>query len=115
MSYMKGKYGPRKNLDMSTLSEGYPVITFSDGDRICQHFPTVSRKTMDVTIKHMDSEHLVQNIVNWSLNGGVIGVVANTVKKAQEVYSQLVTASSDCDVVWVHSAFTSLDRSEKES
>lgn len=115
VSYMKGKYGRRKNLDMSTLSEGYPVITFSDGDRICQHFPTVSRKTMDVTIKRMDSEHLVQNIVNWSLNGGVIGVVVNTVKKAQEVYSQLVTAISDCDVVLIHSAFTSLDRSEKES
>ncbi len=114
-SYMKGMYGRKKQLDMSALSDGYPAITYSVGDSIRQRFPVTSRKTMQIRIQRTDPRGLVQLIAGLSSYGGIIGVVLNTVSKAQETYSQLVGMVPDCRIIPIHSAFTSSDRSEKES
>ena len=98
-----------------SMTDGYPVITYSDGDSIHQHFPVTSRKTTNITIKRINPKSFVQFIAEQSSIGGIIGVVVNTVSKAQDTYSKLIGMISDCDILLIHSSFTSTDRSEKES
>lgn len=61
-----------------------------------------------------DLESLVNLVASLAEDGGVVGVVCNTVRRAQEAYGQLVEHFGEDVVELHHSQFTAWDRSERE-
>lgn len=113
-SYMVGRYGRKHPLDMSGLRSGYPVISYSDGDHIRQMFPRTSGRSLEVSIERVGQDDIMNVLPGLCRYGGVVGIIVNTVSKAQRVYSELSKMIPGMDVRLLHSAFTSIDRSKNE-
>lgn len=114
ISYMVGRYGRKHPLDTSGLRNGYPVISYSDGDSIRQLFPKTSGRSLKVSIERVDQDDILNVVSGLCCHGGVVGVIVNTVAKAQRVYTELLGIMPAVDIWLLHSAFTSIDRSKNE-
>lgn len=102
----------RSNLQL--ISNQYPIITYTDGYEIKQKsdFPKAADK--EIQIKRISDENLKDLLENFSKQGGVVGVIVNTVKRAQLIGSQLLEKFGDETVDIIHSAFIATDRATKE-
>lgn len=102
----------RSNLQL--ISNQYPIITYTDGYEVKQKadFPRGTDK--EIQIKRISDENLKDLLKNFSKRGGVIGVIVNTVKRAQLIGSQLIEIFGDDIVDIIHSAFIATDRATKE-
>ena len=102
----------RSNLQL--ISNQYPIITYTDGYEVKQKadFPRGTDK--EIHIKRISEDNLIALLKNFSKQGGVIGVIVNTVKRAQLIGSQLLEIFSDEIVDIIHSAFIATDRATKE-
>lgn len=102
----------RANLQLK--SNQYPIITYTDGYEVKQKadFPRGADK--EIHIKRISDQNLKDLLLDFSKRGGVIGVIVNTVKRAQLIGSQLLEIFGDDIVDIVHSAFIATDRATKE-
>ena len=102
----------RENLQL--ISNQYPIITYTDGYEIKQKsdFPKAADK--EIQVKRISDENLIDLLVDFEKRGGVIGVIVNTVKRAQLIGSQLLEIFGDDTVDIIHSAFIATDRTTKE-
>lgn len=102
----------RSNLQL--ISNQYPIITYTDGYEVKQKadFPRGTDK--EIHIKRISEDDLIALLKNFSKRGGVIGVIVNTVKRAQLIGSQLLEKFGDETVDIIHSAFIATDRATKE-
>lgn len=99
---------------LQLISNQYPIITYTDGYEIKQKsdFPKVADK--EIQIRRISDENLKDLLENFSKQGGVVGVIVNTVKRAQLIGSQLLEKFGDETVDIIHSAFIATDRATKE-
>lgn len=99
---------------LQLISNQYPIITYTDGYEIKQKsdFPKAADK--EIQIKRISDENLKDLLENISKQGGVVGVIVNTVKRAQLIGSQLLEKFGDETVDIIHSAFIATDRATKE-
>lgn len=98
------------------VDESYPLITLASADAV-QRFdcpPSARGAQVDVALARDDEETLV-SLLNESLqDGGVAGVICDTVTRAQAVF-RVLRGSFDADeVVLVHARFIDADRMENE-
>lgn len=113
-SYMSGR-GVMVSKLIIDDNEHYPLITYSDGNEV-KHFDKfevlVDKK---IKVKKICDKQLVALIKEvFSEGGGVVGIVVNTVKRAQEFGRELVSNFGDECVEILHSGFIATERIWKE-
>lgn len=120
-AYLKGKYGRKFKQKMVTAPgwdemEAYPLLSIVDGPEIKQ-FTEFSgrsdRAPMHLQIRRLTEEdtEMIQDVLAKIKDGGVAGIVVNTIKRAQAI-AQLVP--EDVPMIILHSAFLAPDRAKQE-
>lgn len=104
----------KRDNSMKTLT--YPLITFNDGDKIYQirDIEIDNNSQKNIFVNKIDEENLENTVDNLFKRGGVIGIVVNTVARAQRI-GRLLSEKFGSEFVEVfHSAFISSERIRKE-
>ena len=120
-AYAKGKFGTKK---FKTRDNGwqncqaYPLLSVLDGQELVQTTEFEAPKTTThVKVKRLNVEddELIDRVNNKIKDGGVAGVIVNTVKHAQSL-AQIAKekADEDTQILLLHSAFLATDRSKIE-
>ena len=96
-------------------SRAYPCISYTDGDN-AEVMPVVDNtENTTVGIEKLTDDALLNTVVSATAKGGCVGVIVNTVKRAQEIYDTLQeNFGSECTRL-LHSGFISTDRAEREA
>lgn len=121
-AYLKGKYGIKYKRELQAPSDweeaqAYPLLSIVDGNQIKQitNFPGKSdQQPMQLKVTRLDvsDDDLIAKVVQQISNGGVAGIIVNTVKRAQKL-AQLVP--HDIKLMVLHSAFLATDRIAQET
>lgn len=121
-AYCKGKYGSEKlqsNDDSWQTCQAYPLLSILDGKRLKQvsdFSDELQNTSVKVTRLNVEDEELIKNINQKIEDGGVAGVIVNTVKRAQNLAKIAREKSPDnVDVLILHSSFLANDRSRLET
>lgn len=112
-SYKFRRLPKPKNFDNN---EAYPLLTLNDCDKILQYDNFEKLVGIDYEVKRLskeDSEDIAR-LIKIITSQGIVGVIVNTVKKAQE-FAKLCTDVFDEENVFImHSLFIATDRYKKE-
>lgn len=107
--------GAGHKCDQAPSDPGYPLITtFSDG-RLEETVAESSVKGRVVKIRWDGTSSPEEIIGRYSGVKPIIGIIVNTVRRAQKLYAHLKKTYADARVVLLHSRFTCFRRSEIES
>jgi len=90
----------------------YPLITYLDNGEIYEVPVHGVKRSIEVEIKRIKDEEIKEIIAEKLLDGGCLGIIANTVKRAQELYEMLKAGGEN--VILLHSRFKAADRARKE-
>lgn len=120
-SYLKG-LGVRttklraegKTLEEYLSSSDYPLITYTDGDAVHQVRDFPANKEHSVSIVRIEDSELEGVIAQTLEGGGNIGIIVNTVRRAQELTAKLSERYGDNMVELFHSSFLAAERVRKE-
>ncbi len=118
-AYMHGR-GVTKDRDINGLeetgiSEDYPLLTVSDGNEVRLYSDFNQDEEKAVRIEDLAEENLISQIETSIEHGGVIGIVVNTVRRAQMLAAICREKFGEDTVILLHSQFLSTDRIEKEN
>ena len=98
-------------------SLGYPLLTWTDGDRVCQKEIPYSGVKRSVGVNKVsiddpadEKEEVLRIIKEGLCEGGCAAVILNTVKRAQEMAETVRNAFPDKKVLLLHSRFIAEDR-----
>lgn len=98
-------------------NEAYPLLTYNDGANIKQFADFETNDGIDYQIikkSKNESEDLVGLIKENTPKGGIVGVMVNTVRKAQDFARQCIESFGEDRVELLHSSFIATDRYKKE-
>lgn len=115
-AYYRGKYGHQLEQTDNAWrdSQAYPLLTYLDGTEVKQYnqFPKPT-KSQEVKVVRLDcdDQQLVAKVADSIKNGGIAGVIVNTVKRAQELSRLLPKGLPQ---IVLHSAFLAPDRTRLE-
>ena len=93
--------------DEAKSQASYPLISVA-GATGMEFYPLEPSGRQQVFMVEFIDD-VVEQVVGQSRFGGCIGVVCNTVRRAQEVYAE-VSARVDVEVVLIHSRFLAFER-----
>ena len=119
-SYMMGAnldYGSIPKPEGFATNEAYPLLTYNDGTNIKQFADFETDDGIDYQIikkSKYESEDLVGLIKENTPKGGIVGVMVNTVRKAQDFARQCIDSFGQDAVDLLHSSFIATDRYKKE-
>jgi CRISPR-associated endonuclease/helicase Cas3 len=91
----------------------YPLITYTDGKKVKYIDDFKAEQQSMVHVFQLSEEVLQDKIDDLLSDGGVIGIIVNTVYRAQTLAEQLMHKYGD-DVEVIHSAFIASQRAERE-
>jgi CRISPR-associated endonuclease/helicase Cas3 len=91
----------------------YPLITYSDHAVVKQISPGSSNRHTEITFEYLPDEKLPDKLAELLSDGGCVGIIRDTVSRAQETAALLQTRF-DIEVKLIHSRFLSVDRVKKE-
>ncbi|RLK64295.1 CRISPR-associated helicase Cas3' [Atopobacter sp. AH10] len=115
--YMRGRGLKKKEIEAalnSLTKNDYPLITYSDGDQVDQFSDFSSKNGRSIDIVLLKEEQLDQQVAQWMEGEGVIGIVVNTVRRAQALTRHFTELYGEGNVLLLHSAFLAPDRVHKE-
>ncbi|MGO2723399.1 MAG: CRISPR-associated helicase Cas3' [Lactobacillus sp.] len=117
-AYAKGKWGmqPLQKPLGWERQRAYPLLTLLDGKTVKQVSKFADEQPLALSRARLDrinltDEALVNKVVHSLKDGGVAGIIVNTVKRAQAL-AQLVPR--DMPMMLLHSAFLATDRVKQE-
>lgn len=119
-NYMRGcGYKPNKlpKPEKYENNKSYPLITYNDGVKICQFSDFDICPGEKVTLKklsNLEVNEICELVKVLISDGGVLGIVVNTVKKAQDIAMRCIDVFGEENVDLLHSSFISTDRIKKE-
>ncbi len=105
-----------KLLEEYLSAADYPLITYTDGEtvhQVCEFPVNEERKVAVERIQDSDVTTIIDQI--FETGGGNIGIIMNTVKRAQELEQKLVTLYGEEMVELLHSSFLATERVHKET
>ena len=117
-SYARGKYGKNFKLKSKTdwqNNQVYPLLTYLDGSKLTQFddFEKVKEdKKINIIRFNADDQTTINKIISEIENGGIAGVIVNTVKRAQAL-KELIP--QDIPSMILHSSFLAEDRAKLET
>ena len=109
-------YMGSKGVDERVIeARSYPLITFSNESELILETPPASGRKNIVEVKRITDADISEILQGAISNGGYFGIILNTVKRAQNMAATLRSEFPTADVRLLHSGFTSIDRSNRES
>lgn len=114
-AYYGGKYNRqfKDNVGLKE-SDAYPLLTYMDGDQVKQFkdFPKTTKQQGNKIIRlNADDKELIEKVVDSISDGGVAGVIVNTVKRAQQLAALV---PKDISKLVLHSSFLATERTRLE-
>lgn len=100
--------------EQGLTTDQYPLITYTDGNVAAQFDEFEDQPVKGVQIVLIDDEELGNLIEELFKKGGVVGVIINTVKRAQELARVCIEKYGKDKVELLHSRFIATDRITKE-
>lgn len=97
-----------------TTCEAYPLLTYTKGEAVYQR--TINLQNADarlVEIQQADEQEFFKCFPVWREQGACIGIIVNTVKRAQEIYELLRVSFGDA-LLLLHAALLAPDRMKRE-
>ena len=113
MSLIRSYLGIKKSDIKYEENEAYPLLTWTDGGNIYQQSLSYIGNHKSVKINHCYNEDICDMIKNVVNSGGCVGIILNTVNKAQMV-AEMVRNEITGDVLLYHAQYIMTDRAEKE-
>lgn len=116
-AYLEGKYGSTKikATDNWEYNESYPLLSILDGNKLEQasdfSIANDENKTIKVVRFNGNEEEIINKAVAEIDDGGIAGIVVNTVKRAQDL-ARLVP--ENIEVILLHSAYLAPEREKIE-
>ncbi len=114
MEYQKGNQFKKPNYLKDDKNFSYPLITYSDGNIIKEIAIEDKSSKKLVEVDMLEDTKLIDFLYRKLEQGGIVGIILNTVKRAQEVYG-LISSVFKEEAVLLHSQFLAPHRAEKES
>ncbi len=117
-AYLKGKGIKWKEVELpeeGLQGEEYPLITYTDGKNAYQFKDFPASENMTISLTPLKEEELYDVIEGLVGPGGVLGIVVNTIGRAQRIGKELMERYGDEVVSVLHSSFTAIDRVKKEN
>lgn len=117
VEYLRGKGFKKRDMDMTRAdlsTDGYPLMTYTDGKRVDQETDFPREEDKPVEIKRLSDEDLYDKISGLIDGGGIVGVIVNTVKRSQEIAERCIKRFGEEKVILLHSEFIATDRIDKE-
>ena len=115
-AYLSGREGRKKfktdEADWNT-TQAYPILTMSRGKEVEQVKIDDRPDPKKVMIRSLSDDSLnidIKRIIDTELEDGCLGIIVNTVKRAQEIGAYLKETLNDHEVLIYHSRFTNEDR-----
>lgn len=114
--YMLGLGAEERDLDnaIEEMETSYPLITYNDDLKIKQFFDFEKEEDSLVEVEKIFEEDLYNLVDDLFSQQGVIGIMVNTVRKAQEISKNLLNKYGQENVELLHSSFIATDRIKKE-
>lgn len=115
--YLKGR--GLKNKDLAPYedlfsSESYPLVTYTDGAEVCQQTDFPRQEDSLVAVSRLADEELYDTLAGLTADGGVVGVIVNTVRRAQTIARACSERFGPDMVDLLHAGFIAADRVKKE-
>ena len=113
MSLIRAYLGKKKSDECFEKNMAYPLLTWTDNGEIKQESLPYSGQQKAARIRRCrdeDVSHIVRDAVN---TGGCVGIIMNTVRRAQSV-AELIRSEITDNVLLYHSQYIMPDRGEKE-
>lgn len=98
----------------SLKKDAYPLITYTDSNNIGQFSDFATNKNKEIKIIKHFSDNPMPLIEDLWENDGIIGVIVNTVKRAQELAFACSQKYGEEMVELLHSSFIATQRAKKE-
>ena len=95
-------------------SRAYPLLTWTDGEDIRQKAISVETQKKEVSVKKLHEEDICGYLERKLESGGCAGLIVNTVRRAQNLWSLLKQHFPEKRIVLIHAQVTMPDRAEKE-
>lgn len=111
MEDIKGLGKEDKNF---SAEKAYPLISYLDGKIAKQIKYSENLVSKSILIKELECKCLIKKLKKSLENGGVAGVVVNTVVRAQKLARELEAEFGKAVVELLHSSFIASDRIKKE-
>lgn len=93
----------------------YPLLTWSDGGEVMQRrLKDREEAVRKVTLHYCEDEQVITTILDYAANGSCVGIIVNTVKRAQDLYCLLNKASDESTIILYHAQFAIPDRIIRE-
>jgi len=94
-------------------TKAYPLITYTDGGEVRHLEVQGAAREMKVKFHRLDDEQVVSTLKTVLSEGGIAGIIVNTIKRAQDMYSLLSEAFGE-NVCLLHSQFLASERAKLE-
>lgn len=119
LSYLEGRYSKNskeiKNEYIKKLkTKAYPLITYTNGNNLYMEDKFEKIDDKYIKIYSLDEDDLIERLEDLLDDGGVVGIIVNTVKRGQEFAEKLSEYFGDERVLLLHSAFIATERVKKE-
>nr|WP_282441385.1 CRISPR-associated helicase Cas3' [Corynebacterium antarcticum] len=108
---------PEKNLwEKAAGVTGYPAISSVSNGRFAVITPPPSGRKSTFSIRSIGESpsDIAQEALEITRDGGCLGIIANTVSRAQEIYDLLSTTVREEEMFLLHSRFLAVDRRARE-
>ncbi|WP_446456088.1 CRISPR-associated helicase Cas3' [Tuanshanicoccus lijuaniae] len=116
-AYLKGKGVKMKEIKLpmdGLITSEYPLVTYNDGLEIKQFKDFDKIKETEVKFVPFNEIHLEELLKDLMTKEGVIGIVCNSVLKAQNIAKVCSAIFGDGQVELLHSSFIASERAKKE-
>lgn len=115
-SYMCGKGIKWRNIENADQlkTDAYPLITYNDGSEIHQVKKFEKQDPKNIQIIHIQEDQLLATVTAALEDGGVVGIIVNTVRRSQELARHFSEIFGDDIVDLLHSSFIATERIRKE-
>lgn len=110
----KGMPAPKAPTPPWASQRRYPLITYTDGEEVKYSAPAPSGRALQVDIVRLHDDGLIARLESLTDEGGCVGIVMNTVARAQQWAERLSAKFGAENVRLLHSRLIGIDRIERE-
>lgn len=115
-AYLDGRNGKSSPIDENIMNRTgtYPAITWTDGCEVLQKYSDKKYKNREIELRSLSYDRFdekILEIIKNELGDGCLGIIVNTVAKAQALGGYLEdNLSDDYEIIVFHSRFINTDR-----
>ena len=95
-------------------ARGYPLLTWTDENKICQRELQLQGNTRNVLIKRVKESSRIDILREKMMDGGSAIVILSTIRRAQEFAKEVRAQMPEAQIILLHSAFLMPDRAARE-